>query len=149
MELNFSKIIRIKKIRVEKSGLSEEECTLSRPILTDKSVISIIYSYFVDYLNNRDCPPQVESVIQRKKFIFIILYLYSPSTLAGGKMKAGLRDEISKVLGIQSMSTISNNCSDVVFLYQNYSDFSNDIAEIYSHIMNRMVSDGIIKEMGG
>ena len=146
MELNFSKIIRIKKIRVEKSGLSEEECTLSKPILTDKSLIKTIYDYFVEVLSERNCSPQVESVIQRKKFIFIILYLYSPRTLAGGKMKSGLRDEISKVLGVQSMSTISNNCSDVVFLYQNYSDFSKDIIKIFSAVMERMISDGKIRE---
>ena len=44
------------------------------------------------------------------------------------------------------MSTISNNCSDVVFLYQNYSDFSKDIIKIFSAVMERMISDGKIRE---
>ena len=39
MELDFNKIIRLKKIRIEKSELSEEENTLASPILRDKSLI--------------------------------------------------------------------------------------------------------------
>ena len=89
-------------------------------------------------------PPCIDSVTQRKKFIFIILYLFSPSSLAGGKMTAGLREEMSKVLGIQSKSTISDNCADVVFLYQNYGDFSGDIEYLYTEIVNRLKFKGLI-----
>lgn len=124
MELDFNKIIRLKKIRIEKSELSEEENALTAPILKDKSLIHEIYKIFVELLNERGCPPNIDSVTQRKKFIFIILYLFSPSSLAGGKMTAGLRPELARVLGVQSECTISDNCADVVFLYQNYGDFS-------------------------
>ena len=43
MKLDFNKIIRIKKIRIEKSELSEEENALTAPILKDKSLIHEIY----------------------------------------------------------------------------------------------------------
>ena len=99
MELDFNKIIRLKKIRIEKSELSEEENALTAPILKDKSLIHEIYKIFVELLNERGCPPNIDSVTQRKKFIFIILYLFSPSSLAGGKMTAGVREEMSMVLG--------------------------------------------------
>ena len=98
MELDFNKIIRLKKIRIEKSELSEEENALTAPILKDKSLIHEIYKIFVELLNERGCPPNIDSVTQRKKFIFIILYLFSPSSLAGGKMTAGLRPELARVL---------------------------------------------------
>ena len=52
-------------------------------------------------------------------------------------MTAGLREEMSRVLGVQSKSTISDNCADVVFLYQNYGDFSGDIEYLYTEIVNR------------
>lgn len=149
MELNFERIIRLKKIRIEKSELSEEENILTTPVLTDKGLISEIYKIFVDLLNERGCPPNVDSVTQRKKFIFIILYLYSPSTLAGGKMARGLRENMSLVLGIQSKSTISDNCADVVFLYQNYGDFSEDIEYLYTEIINRLELKGLINENAG
>lgn len=144
MKLDFNKIIRLKKIRIEKSELSEEENTLTSPILKDKSLVYEIYRIFVEVLNESVCPPNIDSVTQRKKFIFIILYLFSPSSLAGGKMTAGLREEISRVLGIQSKSTISDNCADVVFLYQNYGDFSGDIEYLYTKIVNRLRIKGLI-----
>lgn len=149
MELNFDKIIRLKKIRIEKSELSEEENTLTTPILTDKALIPEIYNIFVDLLSERSCPPNVDSVTQRKKFIFIILYLFSPNTLAGGKTVHGIRGEIARVYGIQSECTISDNCADVVFLYQNYADFSKDIEYLYIEIINRLKLKGLINERAG
>lgn len=144
MELDFNKIIRLKKIRIEKSELSEEENALTSPILKDKSLIGEVYKIFVELLNERGCPPNIDSVTQRKKFIFIILYLFSPSTLAGGKTVYGIRGEMAKVIGIQSECTISNNCEDVVFQYQNYADFSGDIEYLYTEILNRLKFKGLI-----
>lgn len=149
MKLNFDRIIRLKKIRIEKSELSEEESILTAPILTDKGLISEIYKIFVDLLNERGCPPNIDSVTQRKKFIFIILYLFSPSSLAGGKTIHGVRREIARVFGVQSECTISNNCEDVVFLYQNYSDFCSDIEYFYTEIINRLKVKGLINEKAG
>ncbi|ADV44763.1 hypothetical protein [Bacteroides helcogenes] len=124
--------------------ISGEESALTSPLLKDKSLIREIYGIFIELLNEKGCPPNVDSVTQRKKFIFIILYLFSPSSLAGGKMTAGLRPEIAKVLGIQSECTISDNCADVVFLYQNYGDFSRDIEYLYTEIVNRLRFKGLI-----
>lgn len=145
MEFNFDKIIRIKKIRIEKSELSDEENKLTTPSITDKSLIPEIYNVFRELLDERGCDPNIESVIQRKKFIFIILYLFSPSTLAGGKMASGLRDDLADILGIYSKSTISDNCADIVFLYHNYADFSEDITWLYGHILDRLENKGLIK----
>ena len=47
MELDFNKIIRLKKIRIEKSELSEEENALTAPILKDKSLIHEIYKTLI------------------------------------------------------------------------------------------------------
>ena len=60
MELDFNKIIRLKKIRIEKSELSEEENTLASPILRDKSLIRDIYKIFVELLNSRSLPPCID-----------------------------------------------------------------------------------------
>lgn len=144
MELNFDRIIRLKKIRIEKSELSEEENIISTPLLSDKSLIYEIYKIFAEVLSERDCPPRIESVAQRKKFIFIILYLFSPSKLAGGKIIHGIREEMQKVLNIHSNSTISDNCDNVVFEYQNYPDFSRDIEYLYTEILNRLKFKGLI-----
>ena len=66
MELDFNKIIRLKKIRIEKSELSEEENALTAPILKDKSLIHEIYKIFIELLNERGCPPNIDSVTRGK-----------------------------------------------------------------------------------
>ena len=50
MELDFNKIIRLKKIRIEKSELTEEENVLTSPILRDKSLIEEVYKTFVEIM---------------------------------------------------------------------------------------------------
>lgn len=46
MELDFDKIIRIRKIRSVKSDLSKEENILTRPVLSDKKLIPEIHKVF-------------------------------------------------------------------------------------------------------
>ena len=138
MKFDFDKIIQLKKIRKEKSFLSEKESALSEPLLCDRRLISNLYALFRDALKEMGCQPRTDSVTQRKKFIFIVLYLYAPSVLAGGKMPKGLREEICKALDFHSVSTISDNCSDIVFLYQNYSGFSKDIKDIFDYIESHL-----------
>ena len=140
MEFDFDKIIQLKRLRMEMSTLSEKETSLSEPLLYDRNLISDLYKLFKEALNKRGCLLRAESVTQRKKFIFIVLYLYAPSVLAGGKMPKGLREDICKALDFHSVSTISDNCSDIVFLYQNYSTFSSDVKYLFKEIMNKMES---------
>lgn len=144
MGLEFEKIERLERIRREKSVLSDEESALASPVLKDKSLVREIYGMFVEILNERGRPPD-PAVTQRKKFLFIILYLFSPSTLAGGKMASGLRDEISRAMGMKSADVISKNREDVVFLYRHYMDFREDIRHIYSEIMDRLKARGLVK----
>lgn len=138
MVKDFSTILELKTIREQKSRLSERESELSAPLLSDLELIPEIYKWFAEILSNMAFPPRLESVTQRKKFLFIILFLYSPSTLAGGKMLCGLRDKLCEVTNIASKSTISDNCADVVFMYQNYKNFRKDIDYLYTEILNRL-----------
>lgn len=55
MELDFDKIIRIRKIRSVKSDLSKEENTLSRPVLSDKKLIPEIHKVFTSLIVERGC----------------------------------------------------------------------------------------------
>lgn len=134
----FSKISELKTIREEKAKLSVREAELSKPKLTDLAMIATLYEWFKEILAGRDCAPRAESVIQRKKFIFIVLYLYSPSALAGGKMAQGVRKRISKVLGLGAASAVSDNVASVLFFYNQYLDFHRDVDWIYAKILERM-----------
>lgn len=69
MTKEFSSIVELKAIREQKSRLSEREQELSAPMLTDFALIPEIYSWFKEILSQSDCPPNFESVTQRKKFL--------------------------------------------------------------------------------
>lgn len=133
----FSEIAEIKSIREQKKRLSEREAELTEPILTDLGMIGQLWEWFKEIVNNRDCPGRVDSVTQRKKFILIVLFLYSPSTLAGGKMKIGLRDEIAEVIGC-SGSLISHNYEDVMLHYQLYKPFRADVDQVFSEMVRKV-----------
>lgn len=134
----FSEISELKTIREQKSRLSEREAELTQPMLTNLSMVEVLYEWFKEILASRNCPPNIESVTQRKKFIFIVLYLYCPSALAGGKMVKGLREKLSEILGVKAPSTISNNISNVVFIYNQYKNFRRDVEWVYSGIVSRL-----------
>ena len=132
----FSEIAEIKSIREQKSKLSEREKELTEPILTDLDMIGMLYRWFQEIISQKIF--RSGNVTQRKKFIFIILFLYSPSTLAGGKMKNGLRDKLAEVLGVNAQTTISNNRNNLVFSYQLYKYFRQDVDWIYGEMMERI-----------
>ena len=133
----FSKIAEIKSIREQKSKLSEREKELAEPILTDLDMIGMLYRWFQEIISQKEIF-RSGNVTQRKKFIFIILLLYSPSTLAGGRMKNGLRDKLAEVLGVNAQTTISNNRNNLVFSYQLYKYFRQDVDWIYGEMMERI-----------
>lgn len=145
MTKEFSSIMELKSIREQKSRLSEREQELSLPILTDLSLIPEIYDWFKEVLSGMDYPSNPESVTQRKKFLFIVLFLFAPSVLAGGRLPNGIRTEISGVCPDVSPCVISNNIADVSFIYQQYKDFRQDIEYLYNQILERLKNKGLIK----
>ena len=144
MVKEFSVVSELKTIREQKSRLSERENEISTPIIFDLSYIKIIYEWFCEIRGERNCPGRNESVHIRKQFIFIILFLYSPSTLAGGRMPVGLRDAIAEAVDLKDITFISHNVETVVFMYQNYKDFRQDIEYLYTEIINRLKIKGLI-----
>lgn len=138
MPVDFKKIVELKKTREDIANLVEYERGLSCPLLKDFSLVDVIYNIFKEILSQRDCAPDVECVTQRKKFVFIILYLFAPGALVGGYMPKGLRKALSATLGVKSSTSISNDCDDVVFLYQNYRDFCKDTDYLFDEILCRL-----------
>lgn len=145
MTKEFSSIMELKVIREQKSRLSERERELSSALLQDTSLIPEIYSWFKDIISETDCPPNPDSVMQRKKFLFIVLFLYAPSSLAGGRLPNGIRAKLVNVFPDVSPCVISNNIADVSFIYQQYKNFRQDIEYIYNQVLERLKIKGLIK----
>jgi hypothetical protein len=141
----FSRIEEINAIRALKSELSEKERILTEPIMTDLDMISTLYMWFRDIVSEKEAF-RPGNVSLRKKFLFIVLYLYSPSSLAGGKIRNGLRKKITEVLGLASETTLSDNRNGLVFAYRMYKYFRQDVERIYTEIVNRLKHEGIINQ---
>lgn len=139
MVSEFSSISELKSIREQKSRLSERERELSSPVLHDVSLIPEIYVWFKDILSANCCTPCVDSVLQRMKFIFIVLFLFSPSSLAGGKMPNGIREAISSLYPSLAPCVISNNKKSSIFFFELYRLYKSEIERIYEGIMRKLM----------
>lgn len=132
LETNLLKTMtRLSLIKEEKANLSREEQLLSRPIVDDLSSVGNIYDMFMDYFSEK------KPALIRKMFIFVILYFYSPSALAGSKMRRGLREKIAAVLGCTS-SNISHDYKNVSFFYITYKHFRNNVNGVIAHLSDTL-----------
>ena len=126
----IAEIEELKCIRKEKSALEEKERRLARPVLFDQSKIPYIYDIFRTRHNSN-------TVMERKVFLFVVIYLYTPSTLAGGKMKCGIRNIISQLIGCKQ-TLVSHSCENLLFYYKLYPSFKNDVDTLYNEVMKKL-----------
>jgi hypothetical protein len=134
----FQKIEELKQVRKEKAQIEQIEKDLLTPFLADLSLIPQLYEWYKDISAAHNHPNTMENVYERKKFFFIILFLYSPGTLFGDKMPFGLRDKLVKILKLHSGSSVSNCCDGIMFLYERYRDFREGTNEVYREIEERL-----------
>lgn len=140
---NIGRVMALKAIRdksIELMGLSEE---LGEPMLDDLSLLPAIFNAYLKVFQRRGCPEKAWQVYHRKKFLLIALYLYSPKTLAGDRMRVGLRNQLSSLFGLSTGTAISDNCASLLFTYQKYRDFRRDVDIIFNEIIT-VLDDAIV-----
>lgn len=141
----FDKITELRSLREQRVKLREREAELSVALVTDVDLIPVIYGWFAQIHADRAFPRRLESVYCRKQFIFIVLFLYAPGTLAGGRMPNGLRDRIARACCLNDVTFISHNIENIVFQYRNYKDFRSDVHCIYTEVLSRLEMVGRTK----
>ena len=100
---------------------------------TDLSYIGKIYD-----ICKRSADKGMRNVWDRRKFVFVILYLYCPTKIFGGRMvEGGLVAVITSALGLTSAKLVSKYSMDMKFYYTNYSEFHDDV--------NRMIEDVLLE----
>lgn len=121
MEQIIETIKRIEKARTAlRQAMADNEIATS-PKLKDLNLIPKIYKIFEE-LKGKEI-----KVNDRKEFIFVVIYLYSPNKFFGGKMPQGLRRAITKVTKVTCASVISATCTELMVLYTTYSDFRQNV----------------------
>ncbi len=135
--IDFSKIISIKTMYEEMGEIKTRVEKVEVPVLSDLDLLSEVYRLFVGEVTS--CGRNPSGHMCRREFLFIALYLYSPRSLAGSRLPNGLRDRLCSIMGIKSKSSISNSCLDLMFFYQEYKDFRENVDAIYERISNELL----------
>lgn len=98
----IDQISEAKSIKELQLSLLQRKSLISTPILSDLKQVNRIYEMFnkIDSYRNPDAIKG--SVIQKKRFCFIILRLYSPGTILFNEpLVKGVRKQISQTLGVK------------------------------------------------
>lgn len=143
IDFDMGKVTALKIVRDKIIELSRAMKELNDPVLSDLSLLPKLYEVYLDFFARIGNSNSTAQVYNRQKFLFVILYLYSPKTLAGGKMKIGLRDKLSDLFKLNSRTSISDNCSDIVFMYYNYRDFRRDVELLFNEMTNAIPEEFI------
>ena len=132
MENIIETIKRIEKARTTlRQAIVDNEIATS-PKLKDLNLIPKIYEVFEELKGNEI------KVNDRKEFIFVVIYLYSPNKFFGGKMPQGLRRAITKATKVTCASVISATCTELMVLYTTYSDFRQGVDELMNKVLLSM-----------
>jgi hypothetical protein len=136
MEINLPHTIefdKIKQLQTFRLSVLSAMQTFSRqvqPMLRDFSQLEAVLIAHRELekeigLHNKD------NVYERRKIIFVMLYLFCPRTLAGGNLVKGLRRRIGKLLGLKTYSVISSNIDGLMVLYERDKDFHDGVDILY------------------
>ena len=106
-----------------------------RPSLSDVGLLGEVYRKFLSFIEGSK---KVMDANNRKKFLFIAVYLFCPSVLIGHTMPRGFRDRVKELINAKSASTVSNDVANLLFLYNHYKDFRDDVDRAYEFIAEGM-----------
>ena len=106
-----------------------------RPSLSDVGLLGEVYRLFLAFVEKSK---KVMDTNSRKKFLFIAVYLFCPSVLIGHTMPRGFRDRVKELINAKSASTVSNDVANLLFLYNHYKDFRDDVDSAYAFIADGM-----------
>lgn len=105
------------------------------PILKDLRLIDDVFAHFLRFCGCEGCTLGVNN---RRVFLFVVAYIFCPSSLIGRKMPSGFRQKLLDVMTINAGSIISRYMSDLMFWYNHYKEFREDVNNAYSYILSAM-----------
>ena len=116
-------------------ALKDRARKLSEPIVINMGMIRNLYDVFCLSLKRQDVKANPEDTGNRKKFLYAILYIFSPSTLVGEVMRHKLRECVSEVIGC-TPTGVSRDYKTALFFYATYSDFHDSVDMIIKDMLD-------------
>lgn len=141
----FEQISEAKSIKELQLSLLHRKSLISTPILSDLEKMNHVYEIFNQIESYRNSKAIKGSVIQKERFCFIILRLYSPGKiLFDDPLAKGVRKQISRTLGVKCHSAISDYCEKVISYYRIYNAFREKLDYLYDEIICYLKAEKII-----
>lgn len=136
LKINLGKFSVLKQLREQAEELTGEINALSEPMFEDLSLLPEVYEAYKRVFSRYGCSGDAMFVRNRKKFLLVVLYLFSPSALAGYRMRTGLRKKVSELFGLTTSTPISDNCAGLIVQYNAYADFRRDVDLIFQEVLD-------------
>lgn len=131
ISMDLSKIRFAKGAAEDVKVLEQSINSALEPMIKDVSLVEHVYDLFLSFLQ---WSGKAMDVNNRKKFLFIAVYLFCPSVLIGHTMPRGFRDRVKDLINAKSATTVSNDVANLLFLYNHYKDFRDDVNSAYAYV---------------
>ena len=135
VSMDLSRLRVAKDAMNEMEQLEKEKNAALEPTIKDVGLVGEVYGRFLDFIQ---WSGRAMDANNRKKFLFVAVYLFCPSVLIGHTMPRGFRDRIRELINAKSATTVSNDVANLLFLYNHYRDFREDVDSAYSYIAEKM-----------
>lgn len=122
----MNKVERLREIKTEINRLREEERELSIPIVANMGMIRNLYDIFTLSLKKQDAKADPHDTGNRKKFLYLILYVCSPATLVGGAIRHRLRECLTPIVGC-TPTGVTRDYKTALFFYETYKNFRDSV----------------------
>ena len=122
----MNRVELLREIHAQMDLLREREKKLSQPIIENMGMIRNLYDVFRLSLMKQNPKADPENTGNRKKFLYAILYIFSPATLVGEVMRHRLRENVSAVIGC-TPTGVSRDYKTSLFFYATYQDFRESV----------------------
>lgn len=122
----MSKVERLREVHAQMDALRERERELSEPFAQNMGMIGNLYDVFCLSIKKQDPTAEPNDTNNRKKFLYAILYIFSPATLVGEVMRHRLRESVSTIVGC-TPTGVSRDYKTALFFYSTYQSFRNSV----------------------
>lgn len=122
----MNRVEELRRIRSEIDNLRDDEKRLSVPLVMNMGIIRNLYDVYSMTLKSQNPNADPKDTNSRKKFLYAILYIFSPSTLVGDVMRHKLRECVSRVIGC-TPTGVSRDYKTSLFFYATYKSFRDQV----------------------
>ena len=118
-------IFSLEELKRKRLSIQEKEAAASRPLIGDLDRVGEVYAAYREVGDSRNV------------FIIIAVRLFSPRSLAGNNLRAGVRNRLARVLGVEP-TVVSHAFENLVFHYLKYKTFRKEVDEAYERLCEKL-----------